>query len=106
MDHQCTDRESGVRLTVSVGVVLALIGFVMAWPIYELCYYAMANVRGGWGALFFVLLPVTLAMRFGGAVLVGVGLFLPLKRPWLGAVAGLVVQILITLAIYFTDSPE
>src|SRR4051812_24553922 len=102
MDNQRVDRCSRADPTWQLSVVLVLVGFVMAWPIYDLGYFAMANS----GILFLLLLPILFAMRFGGAMVVGVGLFLPIKRPWLGAVIGLAVQIMITFVIYFTDPPS
>ena len=102
MDDPKTKREGGSGLTASISVVLVLVGIVVAGPLYHSCYFAMANS----GKLFLLLLPVTLAMRFGGAMAVGAGLFLPIKKPWLGAAVGFAVQVMVTLAIYFTDPPD
>src|SRR5262245_52843182 len=102
MDDQRNDVENSTVLTRSVALVV--VGVVMAWPIYNLCYFAMGNVNSG--LLFLLLVPVTFATRFGGAMVAGAGFFLPMKRPWLGAVVGFGVQVLVTLAIYFTDPPE
>ena len=106
MDDQRIDRDGGAHLTARISIVLVLVGVVMAWPIYDQCYFAMANLGDGQQILFLLLIPITLAMRFVGAIVVGVGLFLPIKRPWLGAVFGFAVQILVTLAIYFTGPPD
>jgi hypothetical protein len=38
---------------------------------------------------------------FSGGAFIGAGLFLPFKRPWTGAIAGVVFQFLLSAAVTF-----
>ena len=43
----------------------------------------------GWSAV------VPYALAYGGSALIGAGILAPFKRPWIGAVVGVVVQVVI-----------
>jgi hypothetical protein len=86
--------------------LLVVTGLLIGWPLYYLLYSLSANLTDGQRILFFPLVILTLAFRFGGPMLIGIGLFLPFKRPYLGAILGFFFQIGLTLVIYFLDAPD
>jgi hypothetical protein len=53
------------------------------------------QIKHSYGAAIFA------GLWFGGGAFIGAGTFLPFKRPWTGAVIGVVIQFLLSAAVTF-----